>query len=164
VSVRSTVAIRALSPAGPTVSFELLELDDLTGLAGGWESLPRPRRSAAAGWVGGSEMTWTATLMLDGVGATPGADRSVERQCRLVQGWGVAQPKSVEPAKLSLTGPLLVPQTWHWVLQDVAWGERIRNSYGLRVQQVLTVTLLRYIAPTLVRSPARRSRARRGGS
>lgn len=164
MSIGDRVVIRALNPSGPPLTFDMLGDDSLTGQVGGWESLARPRRAAAVGWVGGVETTWSATLMIDGSGRTPGADRSVERHCRVVHGWGNVQPGSVEPAKLSLTGPVLPAQTWRWVLQDISWGERIRNSSGLRVQQVLTLTLTRYIAPTLVRSPARRSRRRRGGN
>lgn len=158
----SDVTIRPVTPTGPAVRFDLIGDDILSGQAGGWESLPRARRTAAAGWVGTPETTYELTVMLDGLGNGRTSDRSVERECRLVDSWGLPTKKTDEPPILSITGLVLVAPRTRWVLQSIALGERIRSARGFRVQQTMTLGFLQYVEPTLVKSPAKRVRDRKG--
>lgn len=158
----SDVVIRPVIPTGPALGFDLVGDDVLTGQVGGWESLPRARRTAAAGWVGTPETTYELTVMVDGLGTGRTSDRSVERECRLVESWGLPTKTTAEPPVLSITGLVLVAPRTRWVLQSIALGERIRSARGFRVQQTMTLSFLQYVEPRLVKSPAKRARDRRG--
>ncbi|MSZ75528.1 MAG: hypothetical protein F2667_00305 [Actinobacteria bacterium] len=154
------VTIRAVTPAGTAVTFELLGEDTLSGGVGGWESLDRPRRAAAAGWVGTPPAQLTLPLLLDGRERQVGVDVAIERQIRIVESWGVRTKETGRPPILQVTGPLLVGPGSRWVVDDIAYGSRERNPDGRRVSQEITVVLLRYVAPATVRSPAAAARDR----
>lgn len=148
-------------PHGPSINFDLLGDDTITGGVGGWESLARSRRSPAAGWVGLPEVTYTLPLMIDGFANRPRGDRVIEADCRRLADWGRPVGPNADPPVLKIAGPVMVTPGARWVLQDIAWGSRIRNDKGHRVQQQVTLTLLQYVETRLVTSPAKRARDRR---
>lgn len=157
----SQVIIRQVDPPGPSLVCQLAGDDDLAGGVGGWTSLDRPRRTSAASWVGTPAQTYTLPLLLDGLAA--GDEVSVEAACLQLQLWG-AGDAATPPPVLQVLGEVLVQPTSRWVLQDLAWGARERDASGSRVQQDVTVTLLAYTAPVLLKSPAKKARQHRGGT
>lgn len=153
----SQVIIRQVDPPGATVVAELADDDDLTGGVGGWASLDRPRRTSAASWVGTPSQTYTLPILLDGMEAGPGSDRPVEGDILQLQAWGKGDQDEPPPV-LQVLGEVLVPPASRWVLQDLAWGARERDDAGRRIQQYITLTMLDYVAPVLLKSPAKKAR------
>lgn len=156
------VSIAALSPAGPAVRFDLDGEDVLAGGVGGWSTVARPRNLPGLEWIATPEQTYTLGLLLDGTSTTGAADdRSVEVDIARVASWGIKAAKTGVPPILRVTGPVQVPSSTRWVLQDIAWAEKIRNAAGQRVQQRLTLTLVRYSAADVRRGPTKKARDRK---
>ena len=154
--------VKPTSPVGPGVVFEPTDFPDDSGGVGGWESIPRPRRASAAAWVGSPERTIALPLELNGIdGGGPLVDLSTTEQVRRVLSWGVKDKDTGQPPILQVIGVERVSPDDRWVLQDIAWGEFDRNDDGVLVRQALTLTLLRYVAPTLVKGPAKKIRDRK---
>lgn len=154
----SDVVIRQTNPAGGgRVDFELVGDDDLSGGVGGWATLDRPRRTAAVTWTGTPAQTYTLPLLLDGMDLGPGLDFPIESQCNQLLAWGRGSVTNTPPV-LQVTGLVIVPDTSRWVLQDLSWGGKERDRLGRRVQQYVTVTLLEYVTPVLLDSPAKKAR------
>lgn len=156
-----SITITPVRPALTGVQFGMTDFEGVTGGVGGWESLDRPRRAAAAGWVGLPAKTLTLPVILDGIEARGrGADRVVESDCATVTSWGKPHRKTGEPPILQVRGLATVSPKDRWVLQDIAWGEYIPNRDGKRIQQQLTLTLLQYIEASIVKGPAAKARNR----
>lgn len=155
-----SVTIRPITPALQAVVFEVTDYEGDSGGVGGWETIPRPRNTTAAAWVGEPERTYVLPVILDGVDALgPGVDRVVEREIAAVTSWGKKHPTTGEPPILQVTGARRVSTVDRWVLQDIEWGEYDVDARNQVVQQYLTLTLLRFEAPALVKGAAARSRA-----
>ncbi|SDC46367.1 hypothetical protein [Nocardioides lianchengensis] len=160
------VTIRPASPAGPGIVFELDGKDEPGGGVGGWEGLERPRAVAATYWKGSPAYTWTIPLLLDGMEVSRGVDRVVEAECARLASWGRAsRPKrvTIPPPVLQVIGPVHFPATTRWVLTDIAWGDVERDAADRRIRQAVTVTLLEYVAPQLVKSHAKKARGKGKG-
>lgn len=157
-----TITIRPVSPALPPLAFGPTDFESVTGGVGGWETLDRPRRTAAAGWVGLPEKTATLPLILDGMEAGgPGVDRSVESAIATLESWGQPHRVTGEPPILQVVGVAMISPAERWVIQGIEFGAYVRHqNTGQRVQQEVTVTLLRYVAAQLVAGPAAKARAR----
>lgn len=147
---------------GATLTADLFDDDSTSGGYGGWASLDRPRDTSAATWTGTPALTYTLPLIFDGIEASPGVDVSVEQACRALEAWGRGD-KIAPPPVLQVFGEVLVSPTSQWVLQDLAWGVRERNAAGERIQQAVTLTLLEFDAPVVLKSPAKKSRKGKGG-
>ena len=158
-----TVLIKPIRPRGPGIRFELIGDDTVTGGVGGWEDLPRPRRRAATDYVGTPAYTEVLPLLIDGTETSRGHDTPIEGRIRTLISWGVPRKGADRPAVLRISGPLRVPASKRWVIQDLEWGPQIRNQAGRRVQQYVTVTLKEYVEPVILRGPAAKSRGGKGG-
>lgn len=146
--------------ADSELTFELLGDPEVTGGAGGWEDVPRPRRRTATEWVGTPPLAQVLPLLLDGTEVGPGIDVSVESQCRRLLAW--ANPhKGDDPPALRLAGPVAHTGV-RWVIGDIGWGPALRDVAGRRIQQEVTLTLLEYVEAKVARGPAAASRKRRG--
>lgn len=204
------IRIKPIDPAGPAIQLDLTDFETVEGGLGGWETLARPRTSAAAGWVGLPEKTLTLPVILDGVEADgPGLDRSIERDLRRVlalgrpvkkktkstkqqevdqgtdrrfpagggtaglpdgvnlpgqnnNGGGKKEPDDVEPPVLEVHLLPSVGKHEQWVVQSIEQGQYMRAADGAgdRVQQYLTINLLRYRPAELVAGPAKKSKNR----
>lgn len=131
--------------------------DTVTGGVGGWEQLARPRRTAAVAWVGTPAMQWQIPLVLDGFDA----NRSVERDCSRLEGWGKPVKGDPPPVLLVETDEGRGPANSKWVLDSIDWGDQARNGSGERIQQYLTITLLEYVPGQILKGPAAKSRDKR---
>lgn len=158
----SRVTLKPTRPPKPGMVFELDGDETISGGVGGWESLDRPRSSAAAAWVGTPPKTLELPLLLEGREAGGvGVDRVVEGSCRRLERWGLPTGRTGEPDVLRINGMVRVSSSSRWVIQDIAWGEYEVNDAGQRVMQALTLTLLEREAVDLVASRAKRARKRR---
>lgn len=155
------VRIKPVHPGGPALVFDLIGDDILTGGTGGWDSLSRPRREAATEWVGTPATTYVLPLLIDGIETQVGRDTVIESACRQVEKWGMPAKKTGQPPILRVTGLVQVSTSSRWVVNDIEWGTAIRNQDGRRIQQPITLTLLKYVEPKIVRGPAHAARNRR---
>jgi hypothetical protein len=97
--------------------------------------------------------------MLNGIESSLGVDTSIEPLIRSVIAWGRKREGGSQPPELTISGPVPVTDG-QWVLNDIGWGAVARAPGGYRIQQRLTLTLLEFIEPTLLKSPAKRNRNR----
>lgn len=165
----NTLTIRAIHPAGRTITFGLLGDADLTRSGGGgWQVVDRPRRKATTQWLDSSPFTMTMDLILDGIdGHRVGSPRSVDADCGVVEAWEAPATATIQPPVVKVTGP--VPHTdLQWVVRSLDWKAAIRHpKNGHRIQQTVSITLLEYVPTTIVitgRSPARAAQQRQSTS
>ena len=157
------VTIKPTRPVQDGIKAELVGDDVLSGGVGTWEAVPRPRRREAVEWTGTTGYTYVLTLLLDGMEDRPGRDESIEPQCRALQKWaGQPTKKTDEPSVVKLRGPLQTPESVRWVITDLAWGPKVRNRNGNRVQQYVTVTFKEYQDAVLLKGPAAKHRHKKG--
>lgn len=157
------VTLRPALPAGDFLRLHLVGDDQLTGGVGAWTVLNRPRRRDAIEFSGVSGFTYVLPLLLDGTETTTGQDTSIESGCQTLLDWASAVKKSTrQPTVLKATGPLKTGDAVRWVITNLEWGAQIRNDAGNRVQQYVTVTLTQYFAAAVRKSPAKKSRDRKG--
>lgn len=144
--------LRQVRPAGPTLRFGFNPTTVTpSGGVGGWEEVARPRRTAVVSWQGRPAKRIAFTLTFDGW-----PDQSVEDDCRILHNMGEPRAPGKPPPELRLMyGPYGTgDQTW--VIEDLEWGEELRDSELRRVRQEVTVTLLEYRSPDFALSPADR--------
>lgn len=157
-----TITIKPTRPALPPLRPGLDGMETVAGGVGGWETLERPRRAAAAGWVGEPARTLTIPIIFDGMEARGvGRDQVVEAQVKTLTSWGRKHRKTDRPPILKIRGLKTVSESDRWVIQDIAWGDYITDERGRRIQQQATVTLLRFVEPKIVKGPAAKARDRK---
>jgi hypothetical protein len=164
--LKHLVALDPVTPnmPGMTLRFHLAGDDDLAGGVGGWESLPRPRRRAAAEWVGTEPYTLALPLITTGVDARgPGRHAVVERKIRRLIRLAQRTRRTGEPPLLLVRGPVRLPNPRiRWVITGFDWGAQMRNPAGRRIQQEVVVHLMEHVGADILRGPAAKVRARRG--
>jgi hypothetical protein len=159
-----SVTIQVVTPAPKAqtwkaIEFGLTDFEDDSSGVGGWESLNRPRRDPAAGWVGTPERTYNLPVILDGIDAFgPDQDRVISGDLAVIQAWGRPTVETKEPPILQVIGARRISTSERWVLQGIEWGPYLTNDDNQVIQQELTIQLLRYYEPTLVMGPARKAR------
>lgn len=140
------------------VKTEEVDDDSVSGGIGGWEQLPRPRRTAALAWVGTPGLTWVLPVLLDGFDT----GRSVESDCERLTSWGLPGNDDTPPILVVDAPAGRAPADSRWVLDSIEWGEQARNAAGDRIQQYATLTFLEYIPGQVLKGPAAKSRGKRG--
>lgn len=162
MSANVRVRLKSVAPAGPELLFELVGDDQLSGGVGTWDVLARPRRDEAVEWTGTTGFTYVLPLLLNGMETAPGQNSSVEPDCRTLQAWAGEKASTGRPTVVKATGPLQTADTIRWVITDLAWGEKVRNADGRRIQQHVTVTLRQFSQARVLRGPASKSKKGRG--
>jgi hypothetical protein len=157
-SVKRRVTITPVTPKGPALRFDLVDEDTLSGGAGGWEDLARPRRRAATEWTGTPLYTYVLPLLLSGMEHQVGVDKPIESEIRALTSWGHRTHKTGEPPILRISGPIRVPTSLRWVIADTAWGQQTRNRDGRRIQQYVTLTLKEHVEAVILKGPASKSK------
>jgi LysM repeat protein len=148
---QTIITIQSVFPAGTSVDFALW--GDSTyapaGAAstGGWQIVDRPRLVAATQWYDRSPYELDMPLAIDSEVSYGYPGGSIEAQCLCVEQWQDKAPGQLQPAVLSVTGP--VPgQQRQWVVYTVSFGEALRDPIaGFRTQQQLTLSLYEYNSP-----------------
>lgn len=136
---------------------------ELTGGIGGWESIARPRSTAAAAWVGLPERKIVLPLVLDGIDKLgPGRDQRIGADLALLESWAKPDPKLHEPPRLTIAGVQRVTGSQEWVIQNITWGPYICDNQDRIVQQELVLELLQYREPEIAKGPAKKARRRKG--
>ena len=180
-----SVRIKAVRPAGGSITLDLAGDDQLTGGVSNWTTVDRPRRRQAVEWAGVTGFTYVLPLVLNGVDAGGGStsyngevghivqrpgpvhqggrDVVVEPDIQQLLKWASkATKKTGQPVVVRLAGPLKAPDSVRWVISSLDWGAQIRNRSGRRIQQYVTVTLVEWVDADVKRSPAKKSRHKHG--
>ena len=138
-----TVTLKSVDPA-VTVTALLDEAGaNITGGYGSWDTIARPRRQAVTHWTGRDPFTMDLALILDGHKTF----ESVETQCSRLERLALPHPNpGGSPPVVSLNGEA-IPHSdiQDWVVNDIAWGDNIRDRNGHRTRQHVVVGLLRYV-------------------
>lgn len=149
--------LRQVKPRGPTLRFRLNpEQVTESGGVGGWGRRQRPLRRPALEWEGIPEQTLSFTLLLDGW-----PDRSVEQDIRALRRMGRPRSRGRPPPELELEyGNMGRGATW--VIDNLSWGDELRNRQLQRVRQEVTVSLVRYVEADITLTPTQRHKERKG--
>lgn len=145
----------------PTDLFVLLGVDrpDVSSGYGGWVEVERPKRSTVTTWKGQPARRMALSILFDGF--ADGA--SVEADLRRLERIALPRPGGQPPTvRVSAPGGVIPPfyEGMTWVVDAISWGDALMNTFGNRVRQAATVTLLEYISDVLIKvSPAKRRRA-----
>lgn len=156
----STLRLTPVKPAGQALVVEIVgDIQDAGGV-GGWSAIERPLREAAAEWTGLPERIQTIPIAIDGRGTSARAHRSVEAECRRLESWCQPTTETGEPPVLRLTGPVYGAGR-RWVIDDLQKGSQILNDAGKRISMDYVLVVRQYLAPVVLRSPAKKARAKR---
>jgi len=123
---------------------------------GGWEIVERPRRQGVTLWTGRPPFTMTLDIIFDGLKKLD----PIEILCSSLERLALPPNESEEPPVVKVTGVQIPRPGLPWVVENIAWGEAIRNGSGRRLRQVATVTLIRYNKEDRLREQKASARAR----
>lgn len=152
------VEIHRAGKPTPRLVFDQVGDDEHSGGVGGWETLPRPGRPDMTAWNGTPAVTWSLPVSLDRFDS----GLSVERDVETLKSWGLPDDDG-EPPRLVVSAPTgRGAGSARWVIQDITWGEQVRNAAGERIRQDLTLALLEYVPGQVLKGPAAKARGGKG--
>lgn len=138
----------------PTVTLMFGEgAPELTGY-GGWQTRQRPQRRDLTYWAGVAARTLTIPALLDGwaplVRTRPGAGPDLNLAPQVNLEATIATIEAMATPSQNPYGPPpyvrlygAVPRNdLVWGLNDIQWGDSIRNEYGQRVRQFFTLVFI----------------------
>jgi phage protein U len=133
------VTIRDRSRPGRKVVARLhAGVPEVTGY-GGWEEVPRPKRRGFPDWQGQPLLRMAIPLCLDGLPE----NRSVQPRVNRLEAMSSVRGERKHPPTIAIKGP--VPHTRRvWVIEDIEWGDSLRNRRGVLVRQEFTLMLLQW--------------------
>lgn len=135
----STARLSQITPAGRTLTFDL-DPEQVTASSGvgGWEEVPHPYRPSTTRWTSLPLRQLTVALMLDGWRQ----QRSVEEECRILEAYARPQANTNTPPVLAFLWGSYAPL--RWVINDLSWGDELRDPAGRRLRQQVTLSLLEH--------------------
>jgi hypothetical protein len=130
----------------PSIIVEMLLDSDgarITGGYGGWDTIARPRRQALTDWIGRGPFTMTVSAILDGhMDGT-----RVEGQCHSLERLALPHPNpGGQPPVVRLAGAAVPHNDLEYVIENIEWGDTMRDNSGNRTRQHVVVNFLRYVA------------------
>lgn len=129
------LSIRALMDAEPP---------QITAGYGGWEEVQRPGRQALVHWTGVAAYRMTLSLVLDGWADA----RSVEQECHWLEWWAESHRAFSRPSRIKVEGRAVPKSSLWWAIDELGWGETLRNAVGERQRQRVSLTLVQATDPT----------------
>lgn len=155
MSDKRQVTINSTKPNLSVTAWMGADPPNVTAGYGGWEVVARPRKQGLTSWKGHAPYEMDLPILLDGY-----ADGdSVEAKCSAIERMGRPPAVGQEPPRITIDG--FVPHSdLTWVVQRITWGDVIRATNGQRTRQLLTLSLLRYIAEDRVQLQGSASKAR----
>lgn len=123
----------------------------ITDGIGGWQLVPRPRKTAFTQFIGKNPFAMTIPILFDGY-----ADgRSQEADLRTLTWMGLPPNDGGEPRKIRLYGSALpYPSSGEWVIAGITEGDMtIWNSAGnARLRQDISLSIIKYVNPDSLES------------
>ena len=118
----------------------------VTGGYGGWEVVPRPRRTGLTQWVGKDPIRVKIPIIFDGWESGHGIEEEIGKLVAI----SVPGANQAQPPTLDIQGA--VPAKWvtKWVIESLEFGQNViwaRRDDGstYRLRQDVVVNLLQYI-------------------
>jgi nucleoid-associated protein YgaU len=161
VTIQPTITLVPRIPAkGLVVTITLGDGYAVPTLDAGWQTLTRLRRTSTTDYAGGAPISQTIPFVLDGTAG--GAQDSVETpMSRLYTIMLSRTGEFGQPQVFTLRGIPIPLFNRLWVLTDISiTSEMRRNTDGLRIQVVGSITILEYVGATIILSPAKKSKAK----
>lgn len=155
----ATAVLTPVIPAGPPLEVTLGQSPPmLSGDAGGWEEVNRPRKRAFTRWSGVGLRQLVLDVLLDGFAS----DAPVEAAIGRLRSWCDASGDQATVIGVAGAGVPPMAQGGRWGINDLAWGDSIRRDDGQTIRQAVAITLLEYIEPDILlrSSPAAAARDR----
>lgn len=116
---------------------------------GGWTDESRPKDKPITTWTGAPAYRQVLELLIDGYSSND----SVLADRNLLESW--ARPRTGEtkqPTRIKATGLVLrTDPDIQWVVENLSWGESLSREDGALLRQEVTVSLLEYSAPDLLK-------------
>jgi LysM repeat protein len=148
---KMTGSIRQVSPAGPTVNFQIdPESAELTGGVGGWTEIPRARMGNGTEWSSSPLLNLSLDLWFSEIDS----GKTIEPTLAQFRAWGGQLVVGAEPPVLQVV--YAGYSDLRWVINDVAVDATtvVRNGAGALQQAKITLTLLEYQGLTAARTAA----------
>lgn len=158
--------VRLVPSRGSDLTMILNKEPDRGGGVGGFEATERALRRPAKWWKGSPDDTYSldCTIDIDAIGGP-----SVERRLRVLRDMGLPGDDPDGPPSITLDGDVWdSDKNIRWVMEDIAFGERLWNPDGTLRRQQVTVSLSRFedlatieairVKPTRTKSRKRRRR------
>jgi hypothetical protein len=116
---------------------------------GGWQSIPRPKRTPMSDWVAGEHPRMPLPILLDGFRENRSVQQSFDRLEAMARKKGQKRPPTV-----SIAGPVHHTDVV-WVIENIDWGDSYRNDDGVLVRQPATLELMEFEPGDVVTSSQR---------
>lgn len=115
----------------------------VTGGYGDWEVIARPRRQGITHWAGRSPFTMDLALIFDGHSRFETVETQISRLERLALPH--PNPGGAPPVVTLIGEAIPHHDITDWVIQNLTFGDLIRDRNGHRTRQHIVVSLLRYV-------------------
>lgn len=158
--------LRQVTPKGAALTFPFDPFLTPAGGVGGWDEIGHVKRASSTEFAGTPLRRLAVPLTLDGWTGNrfwarrDGSRIDVEETCRILEAFGRPPGGRVEPPVLQLVYGPVTPL--RWVLNDIEWGDELRNKQARRVRVDVTLQLLEYRETVLTLTPAQRVAAPTG--
>lgn len=141
------------------------ERPEVTDGYGGWNEVPRPRRTTVTTWTGTPAVRMSLSILMDNWADGTSIEYLIRRLSRMALPRAGGQPPTV---KVDAAGGHLPYQGRTWVIDAIAWGDALMNANGNRVRQAATLTLLEFVSDDVIdakkRSAAQKRRAKKNAA
>lgn len=134
----------------------------------GWEVIPRARRVGLTEWTGRDPVRVAFPAMIDGLERNESSQ--VERACRTLEKLAGHRGGNTAPPRLMVDALGAIPHDFtnashlKWVIEQIEWGDALRNRRGRRVRQLVDLVLLQDVEDEdEIRMPVVRKRQKTGG-
>lgn len=133
----------------------------ITGGYGGWEIINRPRRQGVTHWGGRNPFQMNLALILDGHANF----QRVETDCSRMERLALPHPNpGGTPPVVTFAETKAIPHSdLEWVVENIEWGEAIRDNQGNRTRQHVVLNLLRYVKVDIIQVSAAENARNKGG-
>lgn len=143
------VLLQAWNDVSLRVKMELGDGPWVPQFTPGWEVIERTRRVGLTEWTGRDPVRIAGPVMLDGLERNDGA--RVERDIRILEKLGGHRIGNTPPPKIFIDADGAVPHDrtraphLQWVIEQIDWGDALRDRRGRRVRQFADLVLLQYV-------------------
>ena len=127
----------------------------INGGVGGWEKIPRPKRSELTEWRGRPLIEMSIPILFDEFTKKRGGN--VEPEIRKIMRLARSNESS-DPPVVKISGSIPFTDVL-WVISGIAWGTPFFNNRGKRNRQAMNISVLEYSrAGNFAISPVKQAR------
>jgi hypothetical protein len=135
------VTITSQSPALRVRALMDADAPVITQGYGGFDEIARPGRRSIVTWQGVPPYRMSLALLLDGWRKRESVDADCAALERMASTLRAFQP----PPKVRVRGSAVPKSALDWRIDELAWGDVLRNKVGTRLRQRVTLTLVQAV-------------------